>query len=60
MYLIHKSFTRQLNKNNFDRIEIRRSHVLEDTIRYFETSPIQNIKKHLKVIFNGEPGYYYN
>ena len=53
-HLIQK--TRQSNRNNIDRIEVRRDHILEDGFRYFETATLTDIKKHLKVIFVGEPG----
>lgn len=49
-----------MNNQNVDMspyliLRIRRSHILEDTLKYINNSQL-NLKKPLKVMFEGEPG----
>jgi hypothetical protein len=50
------SRTRQNNRNIFDRLSVSRSTIVSDTIAYFTNVPLENLRKHLKVTFNNEPG----
>jgi len=48
--------TRNAHKTSFDKIVVRRSEVLMDTLKYFMEMPLDRIKRHLKVEFVDEPG----
>jgi serine/threonine protein kinase len=50
------SRTRYSYRNIFEKVTVRRSHVLDDVIQYFKTVPIEKLKHHLRVTFANEPG----
>lgn len=50
------SRTRVSYRNVFEKITVRRSHVLDDVIQYFKSVSVATLRHHMRVVFANEPG----
>jgi hypothetical protein len=46
------------NRGDVERVHVSRDpeHIVPEVLRYFRETPLTNMRKHLRVVFEGEPG----